>query len=640
MELTCKDVGYAPDANLSALTKRCKRSHAFTWLLRNVNLNVSPGSITVVTGPGGSGKSCLMRLLAGKLVPSTGTLQCKSLQQSQALVSIGYVSPTSMDTNVHRSDTVAEALDTIITLSDQRGYNSPQLTNFRAELLRALFLEHRAQTRAEHLSASERMRLELGCILAASPWVLLLDSITDYCSPAELQPLMELLVRLTATGTTIVLGCNHPSPLILQQATQLVIVAAGQLLYHGGPPGDCMAFFESVFQEHIAAPNPTAEIVMRLGRCLEHFREHLHSAATPPRRTLHHQSDDDAILLDRLPVEHGGDDEEGDQLLTKKVNGHGKKTIESKDAKHGAAVWDLQTVRQAFGRWKQPEAKVRTTVAPPIVRPLASQSAKLTVFVLQTSFLVGRHCRSAYRSSTFMPLCIGLLLCAVLNRLIWPAAARDELKAMYEQSNQLFLMLCVSALAPLLLVQGDMAAEKRQYIHEQSLRLYTLPAYAVADTLYTIVQALVLACPFLMLTPTPSYGSFYFVVVLYILVASNMIQAWMWLSSTNAQLCSMLTLFVWFMFGGSVVAFPTIPAQLRWIASLSPTQMAYSALLELTFNKDPALVQQFLQPPERTLAVWLFLLGSTWVLTRILFVTMLFLRSTPAATAPHGAPTN
>ena len=43
-----------------------------TWVLRGVDLEVRPGELLGVIGPGGHGKSVLLRLLAGLLVPDEG----------------------------------------------------------------------------------------------------------------------------------------------------------------------------------------------------------------------------------------------------------------------------------------------------------------------------------------------------------------------------------------------------------------------------------------------------------------------------------------------------------------------------------------------------------------------------------------
>jgi macrolide transport system ATP-binding/permease protein len=142
--------------------------------LRLDALRIAPGGRLLVTGPNGAGKSTLLQVLAGELIPQTGTVNRPSR--------VGFL---RQDTSPARdSRTVLEAY------GSERGDELLALGLFRTEDLTV-------PVRA--LSTGQRCRLELARLVAEPVDLLLLDEPTNHLSPALVEELEAALASYTGS---------------------------------------------------------------------------------------------------------------------------------------------------------------------------------------------------------------------------------------------------------------------------------------------------------------------------------------------------------------------------------------------------------------------------------------------------------
>ena len=134
-----------------------------TPVLADVDLVVGPGDRIGVVGANGTGKSTLLDVLAGELVPTTGTVEMGPT------VVVGYYDQhgTELDPEARVQEVVAGPLRTPGSLSDI------------ALMKRFWFTGNLPFTRVRSLSGGERRRLQLLAVLARQPNVLLLDEPTN-----------------------------------------------------------------------------------------------------------------------------------------------------------------------------------------------------------------------------------------------------------------------------------------------------------------------------------------------------------------------------------------------------------------------------------------------------------------------------
>lgn len=127
-------------------------------VLRDISVTVHNGDRVAITGENGSGKTTLMRVLAGDLVPTTGTVK------RGPGVKIGYFSQEQETLDPHL--TVLQQADKVISISE---------TELRNELHKFLFGGDTVHKLVQDLSYGERARLMLALLVLRQTTLLLLD---------------------------------------------------------------------------------------------------------------------------------------------------------------------------------------------------------------------------------------------------------------------------------------------------------------------------------------------------------------------------------------------------------------------------------------------------------------------------------
>ena len=149
------------------------------WVLKHVNLRVTPGVILGLLGPNGAGKTTLIKILAGLLRPESGggtVLGYDLLRQHnriRGLVSL--VAPTA-DVGIDNNLTVRQNLAFWAPIFGLHG----RLARNRIDsLLDRLNLSDKADAWPMHISAGQRQRLALARSLLAETPLLFLDEPTN-----------------------------------------------------------------------------------------------------------------------------------------------------------------------------------------------------------------------------------------------------------------------------------------------------------------------------------------------------------------------------------------------------------------------------------------------------------------------------
>jgi heme exporter protein A len=138
------------------------RSFGTKRVLRDLDIDVAPGDVLVVTGPNGSGKSTLLALCAGLLAPTTGQLEVDADRGR-----IGYLAHEPL---VYRELTALENLDLYGRL-----YRVPERRERIGMLLERFDLWEARHERVSAFSRGMQQRLALCRALLHDPELLLLD---------------------------------------------------------------------------------------------------------------------------------------------------------------------------------------------------------------------------------------------------------------------------------------------------------------------------------------------------------------------------------------------------------------------------------------------------------------------------------
>ena len=159
--------------------------------LKAVTLTVRRGLVTGLIGPDGAGKTTLMRLTAGLLVPDEGhvtVLGFDSTRQSLAIqAAIGYM-PQRF--GLYEDLTVQENLD---LYADLQGVPREERPGRFTELMHMTGLGPFTTRLAGRLSGGMKQKLGLACTLVRSPELLLLDEPTVGVDPVSRRELWSIV---------------------------------------------------------------------------------------------------------------------------------------------------------------------------------------------------------------------------------------------------------------------------------------------------------------------------------------------------------------------------------------------------------------------------------------------------------------
>jgi ABC-type polar amino acid transport system ATPase subunit len=205
-------------AVLSVAGLRLKRGQR--EILCGVDLAAQPGEIVALMGLSGSGKTTVLRAVAGLEAPDAGT------------VSTGRV---GMVFQFHALFEHLCALDnvTLAPVHVQR-VARPEAERRARELLDQLGVGHRAAALPRELSGGEAQRVSIARALAVDPPLLLLDEPTASLDPARRNDLGGALRRLAAAGRTLLLT-SHDVDFVRDHVTRVLVLAEGRVVEEGEP---------------------------------------------------------------------------------------------------------------------------------------------------------------------------------------------------------------------------------------------------------------------------------------------------------------------------------------------------------------------------------------------------------------------
>ncbi|WKV71445.1 ABC transporter ATP-binding protein [Streptomyces sp. PCS3-D2] len=205
-----------------------------TPVVRGIGLDIAPGETVGLLGANGSGKSSLLRCLAGLRVPDAGTVRYDG-------VPVGDLGPRAI---ARRVAFVAQdsGLDTDLRVADVVGLGrTPFRDRWRgpdahdravvAAALDRVGLGALAGRPWRNLSGGERQRAHIARAFAQQPYALLLDEPTNHLDVKHQLELMELLA---ATDQTVLVAL-HDLTLAARHCDRLLLVHDGALVASGAP---------------------------------------------------------------------------------------------------------------------------------------------------------------------------------------------------------------------------------------------------------------------------------------------------------------------------------------------------------------------------------------------------------------------
>jgi len=200
--------------------------------LEGVSFSIQPGQVTGLIGPDGAGKTTLMRLAAGLLLPDAGAIRVLDIDvvaDPLAVQScIGYM-PQRF--GLYEDLSVQENLD---LYADLQGVPAAERHARYTELMHMTGLGSFSRRLAGRLSGGMKQKLGLACALVRSPQLLLLDEPTVGVDPVSRRELWQIVYRqVHEAGMSVLLSTAYLDE--AERCDEVILMHQGKLLGQGEP---------------------------------------------------------------------------------------------------------------------------------------------------------------------------------------------------------------------------------------------------------------------------------------------------------------------------------------------------------------------------------------------------------------------
>jgi len=210
-------------------------------VLRSIDFDVAPGSVTVLIGPSGSGKTTVLRSLNALDVADGGIVSIGDVE-----VDFGRRPVTKRQVATLRAQsgmvfqshhlfphlTVLENVTSGPVLAQRRDRSEVEAES--RELLRLVGLEDKAESYPYQLSGGQQQRVGIARALAIRPQLMLFDEPTSALDPELVGEVLTVMKDLAAQGWTMVV-VTHEIRFAQQVADQVLFMDGGVIVERGTP---------------------------------------------------------------------------------------------------------------------------------------------------------------------------------------------------------------------------------------------------------------------------------------------------------------------------------------------------------------------------------------------------------------------
>ncbi|WP_294920470.1 energy-coupling factor transporter ATPase [uncultured Lactobacillus sp.] len=206
-----------------------------TPAIDNISLNIKRGSWTSIIGHNGSGKSTIIRLINGLLVPDEKgkpeievdglKLNDDTVWEVRNKVGIVFQNPDNQFVGATVADDVAFGLE-------NRGVSHSEMVKIVPEAIKAVGMSEYTNAEPANLSGGQKQRVAIAGILAIKPKIIVLDEATSMLDPEGRDQILSIVQAMKNKYNLTVISITHDID-EANMADQVLVMNDGKLITKG-----------------------------------------------------------------------------------------------------------------------------------------------------------------------------------------------------------------------------------------------------------------------------------------------------------------------------------------------------------------------------------------------------------------------
>lgn len=208
-------------------------------ILQNLNLCVNEGELVIIVGGNGAGKSTVLNVISGLLMPDSGSVWLEqrnitsTLGRKRSALIAKVLQDPKLGTMEHM--TILENM----AFAAQRGQRRSLFPFVRANMYKkfqsqlaelGMGLENRMDDLVANLSGGQRQALSLIMALASDSKILLLDEITAALDPNAAEKIMQIAAKIVRQDQKTTIMITHNMEHAIKYADRILLLSNGRFV--------------------------------------------------------------------------------------------------------------------------------------------------------------------------------------------------------------------------------------------------------------------------------------------------------------------------------------------------------------------------------------------------------------------------
>lgn len=199
-------------------------------ILGDISFSLEKGSVTLVAGRNGSGKTMLLKCLKGLEKESGGSIFLEGRKLSKRKDRLMSIALVFQDASL---EIVGQTVEKDIKFGlENQGLTKEEIERTTEEILDKFSLKALRRASPGHLSGGEKRKVAIASVVAMDPKLILLDEPLANLDYPSTRLVLETISELKAEGSTIMI-VSHEAEKLLALTDRTIILKDGRIVFDG-----------------------------------------------------------------------------------------------------------------------------------------------------------------------------------------------------------------------------------------------------------------------------------------------------------------------------------------------------------------------------------------------------------------------